>query len=160
MRWVGGLETWDSQDAYPWVGDPLMKGNYNCRGCFRGLRGPSPTLGLPAQGFCTRKISPQNIWLWRHAELSFGEPVGNRDYTFKGCSQNLTCSGIQSRSRNLKGSWIRPTFCSWRASQRVRRQPELMLGTQTLVAAIWGSSFYHKNPGTGKCLYGILPITC
>ena len=63
MRCVGGVETWDSQDPYPWVSDPLMKGNYNCRGCFWGLRGSSPALGLPAQGSCTRKISPQNVWL-------------------------------------------------------------------------------------------------
>ena len=83
-----------------------MKGNYNCRGCFWGLRGPSPALGLPAQGSCTRKIAPRMFGFegMQSFLLESQRAVGNREYTFKGCSQNLTHSGIQSRNRNLKGS--------------------------------------------------------
>ena len=31
--------------------------------------------------------------------------VGNRDYTLKGHTQNLSCSGTQGWSNNLKGAW-------------------------------------------------------
>ena len=51
----------------------------------------------------------------------------------------LTHSGTQDRTNNLKGAWVRPIYSSWRASQRGRGQLELTLGTQTLLAAIFGS---------------------
>ena len=50
--------------------------NYNCRGSTQGARGPSPTLGSPAQGSCTRKTSPQNIWLWSPVGLTFRRARG------------------------------------------------------------------------------------
>ena len=35
---------------------------------------------------------------------------------------------------------------------------ELTLGTQTLVVATSGSSFFHVDTGAGKCHFGILPL--
>ena len=35
--------------------------------------------------------------------------AGIRDCTLKGCTQNLTSSGSQGRSSNLKGDWVRLT---------------------------------------------------
>lgn len=67
-------------------------------------------------------------------------------------------SKIQGRSNNLKGVWVRPTCCSWRAYQKGSRQLEVTLGTQTLGAAILGSSFYHVGAGAGKHHFGNLPL--
>ena len=39
------------------------------------------------------------------------------------------------------------TCCSWSVSQRGRRQLQLTVGTQTLVAAIPGSSLHHADTG-------------
>ena len=68
-----------------------------------------------------------------------GPKENRRHSTLKGHSQNLTGSGTQGSSHHLKGSWIWLTCCSWRASQRGRRQLELILGIQTLAAAVWGA---------------------
>lgn len=37
-----------------------------------------------------------------------------------------------------------------------RKHLELTLGTQTLTAAVLGSSVYHEGIGAGKCSFGIL----
>ena len=45
-----------------------------------------------------------------------------------------------------------------RVSQRGRRQLDLTLGMQTVVAAIFGSSFYFMDAGASKHHFGILPL--
>ena len=64
--------------------------------------------------------------------------VGNRVSTFKGCTQKSHLLQDQGRSCHLPVAWGRPTCWSWRVSQRRRRQPQLILGTQTPAAAILG----------------------
>ena len=82
--------------------------------------------------------------------LSYQMAGGNRNFTLKGHTQSLTCSGTQGRSINLIGTWVRPTCWSCRVFQGERRQLQLTLRTQTLMAAILRSSFYHMDSGTGK----------
>ena len=57
MRQVG------EGDPYPWWATHKEKDSYNCRGSAQGAMGLSPTSGSQAQGFCTGKTSPQNVWL-------------------------------------------------------------------------------------------------
>ena len=58
------------------VGNPKWENNYNCRYSAQELRGLNLTQGSPAQGFCTGKMSPQNVWLWRPVGLTFRRPRG------------------------------------------------------------------------------------
>ena len=39
-----------------------------------------------------------------------------------------------------------------------RKELGLTVGTQMLAAAMWGTSFYHKDTGAGKCPFGIHPV--
>ena len=64
---------------------------------------------------------------------------GNRDFSLKGHTQNLTLSRTQGRSRNLKRSLSQTNCCSWRTSRRGRRQSEVTLGTRTLGQPFWGA---------------------
>ena len=50
--------------------------NYNCRCSPQGPRGLNLTYVSLAQGSCTRKMSPQNVWLWRPVGLTFSRPRG------------------------------------------------------------------------------------
>ena len=118
MRRVGGVESWYSQNPYAWVGGPqkgekLQLQRFSPRG-----KGSDHTPGSPAQGSCTGKtvlkmFGFEDNWglFW---ETQRGK--GNRDSTLKGHTQNLTCSGIQGRSSNSKGAYVRPTYSSWRIS--------------------------------------------
>ena len=72
----------------------------------------------------------------------------------KDSHNSLTHSKTEGRCDNLGGGWVRPTGWSWTPSWRDRRWLEL--GTETMVAAIWGSLFCHKNTNAGKCNFGIL----
>lgn len=47
---------------------------------------------------------PSNVWLWMLTVLfqEIQRTMGNRDSTFKVCTQNSICSGTQGRSSNLK----------------------------------------------------------
>ena len=64
----------------------------------------------------------------------------------------------QVGSSNMKVLWVRPTCRSKKVSWRCRRQLELTLGTQTLVAGNFESSFYHMVTGATKLHSGILPL--
>ena len=50
------------------------------------------------------------------------------------------CYEFQYRGSNLKGTWTIPTFWSLKASQKDRRPQGLLLGTEMLMEAIFGSS--------------------
>ena len=108
----------------------------NCGASTKEVRGPSPMLGSPAQESCTRKTSPQSIWLWKSPGLTFGSPGGLGEIEtplLKG-TKNLTHSGTQGRSSDLKGAWVRPACWSWRVSLR-QAATAAPLGTQTQVVA-------------------------
>ena len=84
--------------------------------------------------------------------------IGNIDSVVKGAYKiSLDDPG---RSSNLKQAKIIPFGWTWRASQRWRRQLGLTLGTQMLAAAIFESSFYHRDIGAGKHHFGALPLWC
>ena len=59
-----------SLNWYLWCGDPYT------RGISQAWRSPLRSeeseahVRLPAQGTCTRKMSPHNVWLWKLAELT------------------------------------------------------------------------------------------
>ena len=77
--------------------------------------------------------------------------IGNRDSALKGHMQNLVLSKSQHRGSSLKGACVRPTCWS-------RRQEGLPLGMEMLVAAMFESSFYHKNTHSGKHHFRILSL--
>ena len=53
----------------------------------------------------------------------------------KGHTENLTgATKSQSKGSNREGAWVRPTFWSWRASQKGRRRLGLTLETQVPTA--------------------------
>ena len=56
-----------------------------------------PILGRWAPGL---SFEGQGAYFWETQRA-----VGNRDYTRKGHTQNLSCSGAQGWSNNLKGAW-------------------------------------------------------
>ena len=149
MRLVGGTESQYTQVPYLWAAHK-QETNYNCRGSPQGVSSLNPTLCSPAPD----DDSPKHLGLKASGAYfqEFWRAVGNRD------PENVTCSRTQSRSCDLKGSWVRPTCWSWRVSWRGRSKMELMLGTQTLATAIFESSFYHMDPGAGKHHFGILPL--
>ena len=62
--------------------------------------GLSHALGSPAWGFCTEKMSPQNVWLWRSVRFSFGRGRGPEeiDSTLKECTQSLTSPGPRAEA--------------------------------------------------------------
>ena len=61
---------------------------------------------FPSSGACTRKTSPQNIWVEDQQGLRAGEPqgCGNRILTLEGLTKYLTCSKTQCRGRNVKAA--------------------------------------------------------
>ena len=87
------------------------------------------------------KVSGAHFWENQRA-------VGNRDFTFQGCTQNLIHSGAQSRSRILLVLENLPE------RQEVT---EIILEMWTLTAALWGAPFYHDNT-VGKGHFGINPL--
>ena len=127
----------------------MQKFSPRSKGSKPHTRLPSPGRGAPrelsvkAGGTCIQKSQ---------------RAIGNRDSTHKWHTQNLTHSESQCRSSNLKGTWLRPTYSFERASQRGSRQLRLPLGTHMLAAAIWGSSFYHKDTGVVKKHFEIFPL--
>ena len=75
------------------------------------MRGLSPT-SAPSSGVLQWEDEPPEHLSLKASRAYIQETqrtVGNRNSTLKGCTQNLTHSETQSRSRNLKGAWIRPT---------------------------------------------------
>lgn len=102
--------------------------------------------------------TPQNFCFENQWGLCSRKPESCRKQSaLKGHVQNLTHSKSQCRGSSLKGAWFRPTCCSWRVSQRRRRQLGFHLRMKTLVAATLWSSFHH-DVSTGKCRSGILPL--
>ena len=69
--------------------------HHSCRGSLQEAKDlPLIKLGFPAWGSCTRKAGHRNIWHWKcHGrEACIWESqgtVGNRDSSFKGCTQRL-----------------------------------------------------------------------
>ena len=83
MRQVGGVETQYSQDPSPWVGNPQMRGYYNCKGSSQGMSGPSPTLGSPPRGLAPRRQAPRMFGFEGQWGLLLGKlrAIGKRDST-------------------------------------------------------------------------------
>ena len=82
----------------------------------RGIQGPhwAPQLGSPTLGWqAPTRLGFQGQWESQKA-------MGNRNS--KEHTQSLTCSRILSISSNLKESWIRSIWWSWKASWRCRKQ--------------------------------------
>ena len=164
MTQVRGVETCGyHQDPYPWVSDPQTRGQLKLQRFSPRSKGSETHIWPPAQGFCTGKTSPQDIWFWRPVGLYFWvtwRAVGIRDSTLKGHTQNLTHCETLGRSSNKKGAWVGPTCWFWQASWRGRMPLGLTLGTDTLAAAVFGSLFYHVDTGAGKRHSGIPPLAC
>ena len=104
------------------------------------IKFPSPTLWVTLQRLSLGVSSEACIWLpswgdWhrkedqpptRPAARAFGfegqqgllqelrRPEGNKDLTFKGIAQNLTCTRTKGKSCNFIGVWARPTCWGWR----------------------------------------------
>lgn len=74
MRWVGGAESWQSQDSSPRWLTHKQENNHNCRGSSQGARVMSPHQGPPAWGSCVRNLSPQDFGLQRPVGLTFRRP--------------------------------------------------------------------------------------
>ena len=66
-------------------------------------------MGFPAWGAWTRKLSPNNIWLWKPVGLIPFESwngVGKQDLVLEGLVCKLTCSKFQMRGSSLKITWV------------------------------------------------------
>ena len=122
-------------------------------------KGSKPHTGIPRPGVLHWKDEPLKYLALKasgdHLQQT-QRAVENRGSALKGHTQRLTWFSTQDRSSNLKEAWSRPTCWSWGVSQRIRRQVDLILVTQTPAAAIMGSSFYHVDTGAGKYSFGIL----
>ena len=71
---------------------------------------PEPHIRLPSLGvLCSEDEPPKHLSLKASRASKSQRVVGNRDSTLKGHTQNLTHSGTQVRSSNLKRSWVRMT---------------------------------------------------
>ena len=107
------------------MGNSQTRDGYNCRVSSQGIRGLSPTSSPPGPGFLHQEDELPKCLVLKTRVAYFLETqgsVGNRDFTFKGRTHNLTHSRTQGRSSGLKGAWVRPHCWPWRASPRGRRQ--------------------------------------
>ena len=113
--------------------------------------------------FCTGKTRPQTIWCWRSASLTFGRLWGLWQIvsTLKRCTQNLTRSGIQSRSSYLKDVWVRPTADpgeplreargNWNSPWGHRHWQQLFCGACSTTSAILEPSLWLTGARTRPC---------
>ena len=88
-----------------------MGGNVQLQRFSPRNQGSELNVGLPSLGILHQEDEfPEHLSLKANGAyfLENQRTVGNRDSTLKGCIQNLTCSGTQGRSSNLKGGWVRP----------------------------------------------------
>lgn len=70
-----------------------MRVDYNCRGSSQGIRGLSPTSSPPGPGFLHQEDELPKCLVLKARVAYFLETqgsVGNRDFTFKGRTHNLT----------------------------------------------------------------------
>lgn len=65
-------------------------------------------MGSPAQGSYTRKMSLQNIWIWKPVGLTLeSQETGEIEASFLKGSHKSTLQD-PGQSSNLKGTWVRP----------------------------------------------------
>ena len=154
-RWAGGTETWYRQDSHL-----QMRGNLQTRAQLQLQRTSSENkwseshIGICSLGILQLEDRPPGYLVSKASGAYFQETqrtLRNRHSTPNGHSQNLTGSATQGTSRHLKGSWVWLTCCSWRASQRGRRRPELVLGIQTCGSSRLMGSNCHADTSAGKC---------
>ena len=86
-------------------------------------------LGSPSWGSCARSMCPPGHLALMASRDYFQNPedLGNRDFTLRWLTQNLTCYRTWGRSSNLKEAYVRPKLI-WRVSWRCRKHLELTLG--------------------------------
>ena len=159
MRQVRGVVMPCSQNPYCQVGDPQTGGQWQQQRFFP--RNKEYKLNteftnleiLHQEDECTLK----NIWLWRPIGLIFWRSKELWEIETLLSKDTHEISRTQSRSSKMKWSLVRSTWCSWSISWRDRRQVELTLGTEMLVAAILGSSSQHVDTGAGKEILEFFP---
>ena len=139
MRSGGGLESQQSQD--PYGGPPTNKRIITIAEVLPKEQGGLSPTSLPDWESCAREMSSQRARGAYFAESQ--RAVENRDSILKQHTQNLTYFGTLYTSSNLKGSWVRPSLWSWKASWRGGRQLELTLGTQLHGRQPFGELFPH-----------------
>ena len=104
------MESHYSQDPQPQVSNPQREDDYNCRSYPQGARGPSPTLGSPAQESYTNTSHLEHSALKVNGTY-FQESqniMGNRDGLLRKHTHNLTHSRSHSRISHLKETGLHP----------------------------------------------------
>lgn len=72
MERIGGAEMWSLQNQHTWINTTYkQEACHHCRGPPQRVRGLSIRSGSLAQESCTRKMNPQNFWLWKMLGLMF-----------------------------------------------------------------------------------------
>ena len=145
----GTVKTYNlRQAAHKW-GD-----NHNCRVTRprerERERGSRPTAGSPSRDSSPGRRAPRTSGLpFRRARglWEIGTPLLE-------CTQNPTCPKSQHMGSDLKGAWSNflPNL-----GEPPRGTGGLLVGTQMLVAAIWGNLFDHKDAGADKHHLGVPP---
>lgn len=79
----------------------------------------------------------------------------NSNFSDKEHLKDPICSKFWHRGSSLKGTQVRPTRWFWSV---LERQVGLLLWVETLMAALWESSFYHDDTGSGKRQFEILSL--
>ena len=141
------MDPWHSEISHP-LGSWLTHGRIIKLQRFSCSREtPECHTEIPSPGYSTGKRSLQSIWLWRPSGLNCRSPtrLGEKDFTLKGLTQNLTCTRTQGKSSNLIGAWARSTCWPWRVSWRGREWLQLTLGTKTLVSDTLGNIQLHEQ---------------
>lgn len=156
VRWVGRRETLYGQDPHPWLSDLQMEGCHSHTGSPQGERGTSPTQGSSVwrSFFLNLEYEPSECLILKTSKSNLRESqrtIENGDSGLERHVQNLTNSESWHKGSRLKDVWVRPTYWSWWAFWRGRRQA---LRTVMLVTVILGSSFYYNDISTGKHHFG------
>ena len=127
----------------PRVGDPQTGGISQPQRSSPRREGFESYIWLPSPGVLHWEDEPPEYLALKTSMAYTWESwrvKGNRDSTFKGHIQNLTCSESQNRGSSLKGARVNPICWPWRASWRGKRQLRLPLGMETLAADSFGNS--------------------
>ena len=107
------------------VGDPQTEGMSQLQKSSPRSEGSDPTSGFPAKETCSRKMSPQNIWLWH--------PAGRPRELLE--TETPLLKGTHRISHTASPS---ATCWSERDCQRGGKHMGLPLGTETPRKPLWG----------------------
>lgn len=134
MRWVGGMETWQSQDPHPSWATHQQKKIYNCRGSTQGISGSQLHIRLLSPGVLHQEDAVPECLALKVSVAYFQDTqrtLGNRDHSQRAQTKFHT-RWRPGRSCHQKRAWIRCTL--GKSPEEARAN-----GTQTVAAATMGS---------------------